>query len=403
MVTVNANLTADTTWTKNNTYILEKHIFVENGTLNIEAGTKILGNPETSLVITKNARINAQGTASEPIVFTSAKAAGARMPGDWGGVVLLGKARINPSGGTESIEGFAGGDALTEYGGTDDTHDCGTIRYARIEFAGFELSMDNELNTLTVGACGSRTTLDFVQAHKGADDGVEFFGGTAGIKHLVITQPDDDGLDWDFGWTGKAQFVFLQQNNLVGNCAIEADSNADNNDAEPRSNPTIWNATFVGSDAAPGMAGKKQIGAHLRRGTAASFNNVIFTRFTDLAIDVDGDSSVAQAMSGALAIENSIFFDNGETGIPAEGTDNDMGFDEAMVFGSAQTTNRVVDPSLGDMLNLDSPDPMPNPSSPVMTGGATPPADGFFDASANFVGAFGEDNWMDGWTSFAVN
>lgn len=402
-ISVTANLTADTTWEKKNTYVLEKYIFVEGGTLTIEAGTKILGKASSALVITNKARINAAGTAAEPIVFTSFKDAGSRMAGDWGGVVLLGNAKINVTGGVENIEGFADTGALTEYGGNDDTHDCGTIKYARIEFAGFELAPDNELNSLTLGGCGSKTVIDYVQVHKGADDGVEFFGGAANIKHIVISQPDDDGLDWDFGWTGKAQFVFLQQNQSVGNCAIEADSNKDASDAMPRSAPQVWNATFVGSDALPGMAGKTQLGAHLRRGTAGVLGNVIFTRFADLAIDVDGDSSVAQANQGALKIEHSIFFDNGDVDWPAETTDNDMGFDEDVFFGGATLANRRMDPMLRDMLNLGAPNPMPIEASPVMTGAGVPPSDGFFDSTATFVGAFGSENWASGWTSFAAN
>ncbi len=160
------------------------------------------GNADTSLVVTTTARLEAVGTAAAPIVFTSNEPVGQRGPGNWGGIVLLGNAPLNVEGGSESIEGFPAGAERTVYGGADAAHDFGTLKYARVEFAGFELERDNELNALTVGGCGTGTEIDYVQVHLGADDGVEMFGGTADLRHIVITQPDDDGLDWDFGWTG---------------------------------------------------------------------------------------------------------------------------------------------------------------------------------------------------------
>src|SRR5690606_30410337 len=145
VVEVTADIDGDATWTADQTYLLKDHIFVKNGVLTIEPGTTILGAAASSLVITSSAAIDARGKADAPIVFTSAVPAGGRAPGDWGGVVLLGLAPINVAGGVENIEGFPAGTTSTEYGGTDDAHDCGTMNYVRIEFAGFELAVDNEL------------------------------------------------------------------------------------------------------------------------------------------------------------------------------------------------------------------------------------------------------------------
>jgi hypothetical protein len=400
MVDVTAEVTSDTTWENGNCYVLKDHIFVKSGaTLTIEPGVLVLGDVGSSLVVTSAGSIDAGGTAECPIVLTSSQPEGSRAAGDWGGVVLLGLAPINVAGGTEVIEGFIAGPDVT-YGGNDAAHDCGTLRYVRIEFAGFELTVDNELNSLGLGGCGTGTELDFVQVHSGADDGIEFFGGTANAKHLVITQPDDDGLDWDFGWVGKVQFVALQQNAIVGENGIEADNNPDDFDSTPRSGPTIYNATLIGSDAEPGMAGVTQRAAVLRRGTAGRLHNVIMAHFTDNLVDVRDAATAAQSPAN-LFIKNGIFSDNANVDCPVEGTDNDAGFDECATW-DAEATNRVgTDPDLADALNLDAPDFRPNAGSPALTGGATPPSDGFFDTAAIYVGAFDDNvDWMAGWTAF---
>lgn len=400
-VEVSQDITADTTWTADKVYSLTKHIFVRNGTLTIQPGSTIQGLAGTSLVVTKTGRLVADGTASAPIVFTSGKAAADREPGNWGGVVLLGTAPINVTGGTNAIEGFPAGTTGTEYGGSDATHDCGTLRHVRIEFAGFQLAPDNELNGLTVGACGSDTVLDYVQVHKGADDGIEFFGGTANLKHAIVTQTDDDGLDWDYGWTGKVQFLVVQQNGNVGDKGIEADNNGDANDATPRSHPTIWNMSLVGSNREPGTAGKNQGGIHFRRGTAGYVSNAIVMGFTDKVIDVDGTSTVAQFDAGELALENSLIFDNANvidttTTWPGDDDTKDGAFNEAAAFFAAGLGNDAVDPGLAAPYDLAAPNFRPA----TVTVGATPPSDGFFDTSATHIGAFGTADWMAGWTAF---
>ena len=418
VVDVTADIDGDTTWTADNVYCLNTHIFVRSGDLTIEPGTLILGGEGSSLVVTTSARLLAAGTAADPIVFTSAQPEGSRAAGDWGGVVLLGLAPINVAGGTNVIEGFDAGTIGIEYGGDDDAHDCGQLSYVRIEFAGFELSPDNELNALSVGGCGSATSLDYIQSHLGADDGVEFFGGTASISHLLVTQPDDDGLDWDYGWSGGVQFAVVQQNALVGNYGFEADNNGDANDAEPRSNPSIWNVTLVGSNQEPGTAGKSQGGMMLRRGTAGDIHNAIVTYFTDFAIDVADFSTVGLAEDGDLSVQSSYFFDNANDdldGFPvgfdvADGVEDDcedpvaacVGFDEGALF-TADETNLFggEEPGLTAPLDLDAPSFLPVVDAPVLTGGETPPQG--FDAGATFYGAMGDDDWTAGWTAFPAS
>lgn len=416
-VNVTENITQDTTWKSGNTYTLTKYIFVEKGTLTIEAGTTIKGERGSALIITRNARINAVGTAEKPIVFTSSKEAGNRAAGDWGGVVLLGRARINVSGGETNVEGFfsTSGNELTKYGGQDDAHNCGTLKYARIEFAGFELAPNNELNGLTTGACGSTTDIDYLQVHKGLDDGIEMFGGTAPLKHIVITQADDDALDYDQGYSGKVQFLVVQQSAAVGDRGIEASSNKTTATQEPISIPEIWNATFIGSNADPG-GNPSQEGLVFNTGAGGKLRNVIVAYFKDQAVDVDGTASAAlfnETGDSRLSIRNTFFFDNANTTIPfapnprvenGVTVDPDVSkFNETEKILVAANGVKAQDPQLTDALNLLAPNFAPKAGSPALNpdNAATPPAG--FDTTARFVGAVGTTNWLAGWTSFPQN
>ncbi|OJH36667.1 hypothetical protein [Cystobacter ferrugineus] len=423
---VTANITQDTTWTADKVYTLKSYVFVEGGTLTIEPGTKVVGEQGSALVITSKGKLNAVGTKDKPIVFTSSQPEGERKPGNWGGVVLLGKARINTAGGVGNIEGFVTNseDERTKYGGDDDTHDCGKLKYARIEFAGYQLAPGNELNGLTTGACGSKTEIDFVQVHKGADDGVEMFGGTANLKHVVVTQTDDDALDYDVGYTGKVQFLVVQQNATVGNRGIEASGNSGNNTLTPRSMPEIWNASFIGSGRPIAASGTKQEGLVFNTGAGVKLRNALVMNFADQAVDVDGAASVAMFEAGSLSITNTFFYNNrgDTTSIPyapnpvkdssgkvtnddASRFANDTIFKEPEQFITEALRNQVVDPKLTASQDLKAPNFAPQEGSLALDpeNAATPPADGFFDTSARFVGAVGTDNWLDGWTAFPEN
>lgn len=408
------DINTDTTWSAINTYVLKGHVFVTGGaTLTIEPGTVIKGELGSSVVITTTGKINAVGTAAKPIVFTSNSTPAA--PGDWGGVVMLGKAPINVTGGTNKIEGFPDNGTLgerTTYGGSDATHDCGKISYARIEFAGFQLAVDNELNSLTLGGCGSKTVVDYVETHKGNDDGVEIFGGTVNVRHLFISQPDDDGLDFDLGWQGTAQFVVVVQNQTTSDKGFEADNQKANNDATPRTSPEIWNATLVGGGATA-IGG----GMHLRRGVAGTFRNVVLANFPKYAVNIDGYPTVLQYNSGALSIDYAMMnppaagalwpagFDN--TTVSSVTTPDDCEtpntncLDESAKLGDAALHNKLgVDPMLTDATNLAAPNVKPKAGSPALTGGATPPSAKGFDTAATYFGAMGATDWSAGWTAF---
>lgn len=406
VIDVTADVTANTTWTADRTYVLKTLVYVTNGAvLTIEPGTTVQGTSTSALIVARDGRLEAAGTAAKPIVFTSSLPAGMRggPQGDWGGLVLNGKARINVSGGENNAEGLAD-EARNKYGGTDDAHNCGTLKYVRVEFAGRPLSADNELNGITFNACGSQTTVDFVQVHRGVDDAVELFGGTVNLKHLVLTGMDDDGLDWDQGWAGKAQFLVIQQLGDRGNHGIEADSNRTNNDLLPRSAPTIFNATLIGRNPDTTPSEGPSRGLMLRQGTAGKLRNFIVTNFTSNALTVDQAATAAQWTGGSLEISNSIFFNNPAVPWSAvAGSMPDNLFDEAMALEAAALSNRGADPKLLAGLDTTAPNFVPAGDSPALMGGATPPSDGFFDPSATFVGAVGTADWTAGWTAYPAN
>jgi hypothetical protein len=398
-VVVSSNIAANTTWATGTTVELAALVFVESGvTLTIEPGVTIKGDNGSALVISRGARIDAVGTAEAPIVFTSSKPEGARQPGDWGGVVLLGAAPIN-AGAEGSVEGMEAS-ALSAFGGTDGAHDCGTISFARIEFAGFTFGTDNELNGLTLAGCGSETSVDHVQVHKGKDDGVEVFGGSPNLKHLLITQAADDSLDWDMGFTGKVQFLAVQQNAGGGDKGVEADNLKDAIDATPRSLPTIYNATFVGSGTNP-----EQGGLHIRRGSGVKLANSIITGFAAGAIDFDGAGVQGLADAGDLTCDGLAVYGNGTDPWAVDASaDDDGGFDESAWFANAGRIASTSDAGLGDPNNLTAPDMVPATAAAVAGAVPTPAGDSFFEAT-DYIGAFapGAAAWTDGWTAFPEN
>lgn len=396
-VMVDSNITSDTTWTADNIYILNAQIFVTGAELTIMPGTEIRGaNDSNVLVVTTTGTINAVGTADDPIVFTSNNPEGARQPSDWGGVVLLGRATINVTdggGGTNTVEGLPPDAELGEYGGTDDSHNCGTMRYVRIEYAGFEFADNKEFNGLTVAGCGSDTTLEFIQVHAGSDDGIEFFGGSADLKWAVITRAQDDSLDTDEGYSGRIQFLIVMQD-LGGDEGMEADNLEDFENNTPRSNPTIYNGTWISG------GGDGQKGLRLRRGTAGTIaNSIIYNAMMDDCIEVKDNETVEQANSGALTITNNMLFNcgNGEVGINVEPDD-----ESPVTFtGDFDSVNDYdMDPMLPE-INLTNPNFAPPAESPAASGAVAPPSDDFFE-NVTYRGAIepGGTDWTAGWTTY---
>jgi hypothetical protein len=297
------NVHVDRTLFADTNYVVRGAMRVKSGvTLTVEAGTWIFEESATTgtIIIERGGKIIAIGTANDPIVITTDLPPGQQAPGSTGGLVINGYARTNVvnscSGDSAASEG---GDAGF-YGGNDDTDNSGTLRYVRVEYAGNAFTTDNELNAFTFNAVGSGTDISFIQAHQGKDDLIEFFGGTAQLKHAVATDGLDDGFDWQMGYRGKAQFVVIRQlaSSLTADAfadnGIEADNNENNNDelqCSGRSNPTLANLTMVGDRrSGPGFSGV-DFGVVLRRGTAGSIYNSIIYNWKDGALDVNGDAT----------------------------------------------------------------------------------------------------------------
>ncbi|HJK96607.1 MAG TPA: hypothetical protein RMF84_05265 [Polyangiaceae bacterium LLY-WYZ-14_1] len=305
-VSITADITSDTTWTSDNCYVLDEQIFVSGASadnptvLTIEPGTFITGGDEgDALIITTTGQIDAQGTPEEPIIFTSNRAADDRNAGDWGGVVLLGLGELNTADPTQVVEGLPPGTSAGEYGGSDNTHNCGTLEYVRIEHAGFPISSDNELNGLTAGGCGSDTTISFVEVFNGQDDGIEFFGGRVSADHTVVVNQGDDGYDFDQGWQGGIQFAVGY--NAVGDRNNEWDNNSNGRRNEPFTTPTVWNGTYVGVSTG-------QECFRLREGVRADINNVICQDFADdQCVEVQHLETLFNVNDGSLTVSDSLF------------------------------------------------------------------------------------------------
>lgn len=258
-------ISADKTLYANVTYVLTGKTYVTNGaTLTIEPGTRIEGVAASlpinasALIITKGAKIVANGTATAPIIMTAQNG----TKGGWGGLVLLGQATVN-QGNNGMIEGItssvvpAGIDVT--YGGSNDADNSGVLRYVRVEYAGASIAEANELNAFTFGGVGSGTTVDHCQAYQGADDAFEFFGGTVNCKYLVATANDDDAFDFDFGYTGKIQFAIATIDASLTYSSdpngIECDNDKTGTSASPFTHPVLSNLTIVGTSTGATSAG----------------------------------------------------------------------------------------------------------------------------------------------------
>lgn len=324
VVNVTADITTNTTWVTGRTYKLNGLIYVKNNaTLTIQPGVIVKGvysSTGTALVITKGAKINAVGTATSPIVFTSAKSAGSRAAGDWGGIILLGKAGFNLNNGINNIEGIAA-TVNTEYGGgttPDDADNSGTLKYVRIEFGGYVFSPNNEINGLTFGAVGSGTTIDYVQVSHSGDDSFEWFGGAVNCKHIVAYKGLDDDFDTDNGYKGIVQFALgVRDPNIADNPAIstsegfESDNNATTAEAATGySNTTaiFTNCTLIGpSKRATTVAAGYARALRLRRSTELKVYNSIFLDFKNNYAGLTDDQTIAKYYAGKLKLKNNIF------------------------------------------------------------------------------------------------
>ncbi len=323
-VDVNSNITSDTHWTAGNTYYLRNQIYVKNNaTLTIDAGVIIRADHTAvgaGLFVTKGAKVIAVGTATSPIVFTSDNAPGARNKGDWGGVILLGKASYNINNGVNNIEGIAAS-SDTEFGGgttPDDDDNSGMLKYVRIEFGGYIYAPNQEINGLTFGAVGRLTTIDNVQVSFANDDSFEWFGGTVNCKHIVAYRGLDDDFDTDNGYSGYVQFALgIRDPQISDNPSVstsegfESDNNATSSAVSPYTSARFTNCTLVGPTyrlTLPNggtLASGYKRGARLRRNTHLKIYNTIFLDFLE-GLNIDGVTTETNALNNTLKYKNNI-------------------------------------------------------------------------------------------------
>ena len=396
-------ITKDTILTSDKVWVLNGYVYIaNNATITIQAGTKIISDitNKGALCIERGSKINAVGTNTNPIVFTSGKAAGSKAPGDWGGVVILGKAKTNRSS-TPVIEGGID----RPYGGTDDLDNSGIMSYVRIEYAGIAAFPNSEINSLTLGGVGSGTKIEYIQTSYSNDDAYEFFGGKVSPKYLVAAYTADDDYDFDFGYTGKIQFAVSIRNPAfvdagdAGN-GIESDNDNPPTTAAPFTRPVLSNLTLVGSNGAAGQAANHNFANRWRRNSRFVIRNSILMGYPKAGFSLEQDGT-AQGYKDGLAI----FSDNLVHAILDPYKSNSTVITAAEMKAKAEsegciTFTNAADILLEDPFNLTAPNFAPKTGSPALTGANFGgDLDAFF-TTTTYRGAVGTTNWLSGWTRF---
>lgn len=424
-------------WTKDHIYILDGLVFLEEGgTLQIEPGTVIkftpradVGNP-SALVITRNAKIYAEGTSDQPIIFT-AEADDVHDPTDltytdnalWGGLVILGNGITQKNGNpVVNIEGIDTSEPRGTYGGTDNADNSGVLKYISICHGGRQIVSGSELNGLSLGAVGSGTTLEYIEVFANSDDGIEFFGGAPQLKHAVVAFAEDDSYDWDESFTGKGQFWFSIQRPDIADTGGELDGSTPD-DLVPYSHPVVYNWTHIG--AGPEAAASNPVGWLLRAGTAGTIANCILTEMKNKVIEVqDKDAgtndSHQKLISGELQLPGNLFWNNGgnttldasSTGIirVTSGQPNQDDPDASDLISHLIANNSTIaDPGIRHISRSpdNSLDPRPSLQGAAYTNPLAefPSGDDFFDI-VDYAGAFSAlagEMWMKGWTALDRN
>lgn len=427
----------NTTLTYPNKYNLKGFVYVKEGvTLTIDAGVIIKGDKATkaTLIIERGAKIIARGTRELPIAFTSSQPAGSRKAGDWGGIIILGKATNNQ--GEQTIEGGV----RSKHGGTNDADNSGVLSYVRCEFAGIEYSTDNEINGITFGSVGSGTIVDHVQVSYSGDDSFEWFGGCVNAKYLVAFRGWDDDFDTDNGFSGKIQFAVSIRDPKVGDKSasngFESDNDANGSSANPATGAVFANVSLFGTVYNPatytneaGVNGSSvdarfQAAAHLRRNTQQNIFNSLFAGFPIGLIIENGGKGDAQgnATNGLLNVNNCVVagcvknFQDKQVWAGQSQYDNADGSDVFVkgYFERSGGGNRTF-ASLSDLKLSGGSSPLSNLANPAiflnsdspLKNGATwthPKVASGFD-KVDYIGAFAptetsSNSWLSGWTNF---
>ncbi|MFN5135458.1 MAG: hypothetical protein ACK5DG_09075 [Chitinophagaceae bacterium] len=383
-------------------YTLKGYVYVNNrARLTFAAGSVIVGDTvnKGALIIEQNSRLIADGTAAEPIVFTSGKPAGQRRPGDWGGIAIAGNAPTN-----RSTPPLLEGGINAVYGGSLANDNSGILRYVRIEFAGIAADPNSEINGLTLGGVGSGTIIENVQVSYGNDDAYEFFGGTVNCRNLIAFGTADDDFDFDFGYVGRIQFGVSLRDPLfvdggdAGN-GIECDNDGAGTTASPRTRPVLSNFTFCGPNNAAGVLANHNFNTRFRRSTQFVLVNSILMGYQVAGFQFESDSTAAAYLDG-----RSLFRNNLVHAVTAPYRVNSTTLTNATAVrtqAESQGCTTYTDWNgiqLENPFNLAAPNFLPKAGSPALSGASFTGLTGF--TTTTYVGAFGTTNWMTGWTSF---
>ena len=384
IVTVTDN-TGTVTWTNDKVYLLDGFVFVNSGqTLTIEPGTVVKGKPGTganasALIVAKGGMINACGTPAQPIIFTfEADPLDGSVPstttGQWGGLMLLGDAILNTTPSSQNIEGIPTSETRGSYGGTNDADNSGSLCYVSIRHGGTDIGAGNEINGLTLGGVGSGTTIHHIEIAANADDGVEFFGGTPNLKHILVANVLDDSFDYDQGYRGKGQF-WVAIGNSNSDRGGEHDGGTSPEDGTPYATPVIYNATYIGNGVSRALT--------FRDNAGGEYHNSVFHNFGK-GIDIEdltsGEDSKSRLDAGQLKFAGIVLSSIGTAKI----VDN-IGTD---LSGHVSITNISTATASISASN-------PVPDSSLGTGIAS--ADVWYD-NVTYAGAFDGTNWAQGWT-----
>lgn len=398
-------------------YTLTGFVYVGKGfTLEFAAGSVIVADAsvKTALIIEQGGKLVADGSASNPIVFTSNKAAGSRREFDWGGISICGYAPTNrplvPAPITE-------GGSNRPYGGTDAGDNSGILRYVRIEFAGITAENNSELNGLTLYAVGAGTIIENVQTSYCGDDGFEFFGGTVNCKNLISFASGDDDFDFDFGYNGQIQYaVSLRDKYSDDDDAnqIECDNDATGTTATPVTRPVLSNFTLIGPYDTAGIrtnASRHRYGNRWRRSTRFELRNSIILGSFGNAVVLENDNVINDFLSGLSIFRNNLVFSYNVypvgTALPTPFVTSNQTLLPNATFLTTLTTAPNNNTVLADQnaaqltapFNLNAPNFLPVTGSPALTG-ANYTGLSFFFTTGTYRGAFGATNWMAGWSSF---
>jgi hypothetical protein len=388
---------------KKGKYILKGYVYVTNNAqLIFEPGCVIVSDIQEkgALIVERGSKLIAEGTATDPIVFTSGKPAGSRVAGDWGGIILLGKAPTNRP---LSPEPIIEGGVNRAYGGTESGDNSGILRFVRIEFAGTTAEPGSEINGLTCGGVGSGTIIENVQVSYANDDAFEFFGGTVNTRRLIAFATNDDDFDYDFGYIGLNQFgIALRDKNADTDQSngVECDNDGSGTAAIPLTRPQMVNYTLIGPYDTTGSNALHGFGNRWRRNTRFVFRNSIMMGHRLGGFVVENDLTIGGYVNNESQFMNNLV----HAYVRPTSTSNQTLLSDAGIRTKVTTDGSTVyatreEIQLESPFTLNAPNFRPRTGSPALTGAIFTGLNSFF-TSGTFRGAMGSTDWTTGWASW---